>query len=380
MIDLAPVAANSRSCELARLQAPSLSWRPLPSRPIVLTRLPKPPLLVLLVVALLLAGAWALASGPIALSARQILGALQLPGGVAVQDYEAATILQLRLPRLLLALLVGGALACAGAVMQGLFRNPLAEPGLAGISGGAALAAVSTIVLGSRLANVTPLPAPLLLPIAAFVGGIVAALAVSGLARVDGHTRVGTLLLGGLAINAITGAGIGLCAQIADDLALRTLTFWMFGSLAKAGWEEIAVAAPVLVVTGTLMLREARTLDALLLGEAEAGHLGVDVERAKRRLLLLVVLAVSTSVALAGVIGFVGLVTPHLVRLIAGPAHRFLLPATLLLGALLLTLADLLARTLLAPGELAIGILTTLLGGPFFLALLIGLRRRMELL
>jgi iron complex transport system permease protein len=344
-----------------------------------LKRPPRLPTLLLLALLLGLAAAWALLSGPLPLTLRQVLTTLGVPGGAPLQGYETATVLQLRLPRVVLAVLVGGALATAGAVMQGLFRNPLAEPGLAGISGGAALAAVSVIVVTGYLPAETLLPQPVLLPIAAFAGGLLAAFAVAALARVDGQTRVSTLLLGGLAINAITGAGIGLCAQLADDLALRTLTFWMFGSLGKSGWTEIAIAAPVLLLAIGLMQRDARALDALLLGEAEAGHLGIDVERTKRRLLLLVVLAAATSVALAGVIGFVGLLTPHLVRLVAGPAHRFLLPASLLLGALLLTLSDLLARSLMAPGELAIGILTTLLGGPFFLALLIGLRRRAEL-
>lgn len=343
-------------------------------------RLPHTPLLLALGLALLLAAWLALANGPLPLSTSKILAALGLPLDAGLQDYEAATVLQLRLPRLVLALLVGSALACAGASMQGLFRNPLAEPGLAGISGGAALGAVSVMVLGGSLPLLTDGTALVTLPMAAFLGGSLAALLVAGLARIDGHTRIGTLLLGGLAVNAVTGAGIGFLAQLADDLALRTAMFWMFGSLGKAGWSEIAVAAPLLLGAVLLMLRDARALDALLLGEAEAGHLGIDVERLKRRLLLLVVLSTSVAVAVSGIIGFVGLVTPHLIRLWAGPGHRFLLPASALFGALLLTLADVLARTLLAPAELAIGVITTLIGGPFFLFLLLGLRRRAELL
>lgn len=343
-------------------------------------RLPKLPLLLALTVGLLAAGWLALVSGPLPLSPAKVLTALGLPLGASPEGYEIAAVLQLRLPRLVLALLVGGALACAGATMQGLFRNPLAEPGLAGISGGAALAAVGVIVLGSRIPAIDALPQAAILPLAAFAGGTAAALLVAGMARIDGHTRVGTLLLGGLAVNAITGAGIGFLAQVADDLALRTAMFWMFGSLGKAGWLEIAVVAPLMLAAVACMIRDARALDALLLGEAEAGHLGVDVEALKRRLLLLVVLAVASGVAVGGIIGFVGLVTPHLIRLWAGPGHRFLLPASVLLGALLLTLADILARTLLAPAEVAIGVLTTLIGGPFFLAMLVGLRRRAELL
>jgi len=343
-------------------------------------RLPRLPLLLALGTGLIAAAWLALACGPLPLGAGQVLAALGLPVDAPLQGYETAAVLQLRLPRLVLALMVGAALACSGAAMQGLFRNPLAEPGLAGISGGAALAAVGVIVLSGHIPALGQLPQAALLPLAAFGGGAVAALTVASLARIDGHTRIGTLLLGGLAVNAITGAGIGFLTQIADDLALRTAMFWMFGSLGKAGWTEIAIAAPLLLLALGLMLRHARALDALLLGEAEAGHLGIDVEALKRRLLLLIVLAVASAVAVSGIIGFVGLVTPHLVRLCAGPGHRFLLPTAALLGALLLTLADVLARTLLAPSELAIGVLTTLIGGPFFLAMLVGLRRRAELL
>ncbi|HSW12389.1 MAG TPA: iron chelate uptake ABC transporter family permease subunit, partial [Solimonas sp.] len=217
-------------------------------------RLPRIPLLLALALGLVIASALALIIGPLELGPLQVLAALGFPVDAPIQDYEAAAVLQLRLPRLVLAILIGAALACAGATMQGLFRNPLAEPGLAGISGGAALAAVGIIVLGSRLPAIGALPQTLSLPPAAFAGGAIAALLVAGLARIDGHTRIGTLLLGGLAVNAVTGAGIGFLAQVADDLALRTAMFWMFGSLGKAGWSEIAIAAPLLLVSVALML------------------------------------------------------------------------------------------------------------------------------
>lgn len=315
----------------------------------------------------------ALSIGPLEIGLPKVLAALRLPGA-SPEAFEATTIRDLRLPRVVLALLVGAALAQAGAAMQGLFRNPLADPGLVGVSSGAALAAVSLIVLAGGA------PFSGALPLATFAGGAGAAWLVARLARIEGHTRVATMLLAGLALNAIAGAGIGLLSHIADDLALRTLTFWMFGSLGKAGWSEIALAAPILIATLLLLPREARALDALLLGEAEAWHLGVDVERLKRRVSLLIVLAVGTSVALAGIVGFVGLVVPHLVRLVAGPAHRWLLPASALLGAWLMLLADMAARTLLSPNELPIGILTALIGGPFFIALLLRFRARPEVL
>lgn len=337
-------------------------------------------LCALLGVLTLLAALYALCSGPLSLSPAQVLAALGLPTGAPVQAFESTTVLQIRAPRIVLALLIGAALAQAGAAMQGIFRNPLAEPGLLGVSSGAALAAVTVIVLGSRLAPETGLPLPWLLPVATFAGGALATLVVARLAQVDGATRVATLLLAGLAINAIAGAGIGFLAHLADDLALRSLTFWMFGSLGKAGWNELLVALPLLLIPLLLIPRDAHALNALLLGEAEAAHLGVNVERLKRRLTVLVVMAVGSAVALAGIIGFVGLVVPHLVRLWAGPDHRLLLPACALLGALLLTLADTAARLLMAPVELPIGILTALVGGPFFLALLLRVRDRAEAL
>lgn len=342
-----------------------------PSRRAVLT------LLALLALA---AAGLGLSLGALPIGLREVivslLRATGLPLGAAPEPYVSATVLDLRLPRVALALLVGAALAQAGAAMQGLFRNPLADPGLVGVSSGAALASVSVIVLAGVLGYATAVF--WLLPLAAFCGGLMAALLVARLAQSEGYTRVSTLLLTGLALNAIAGAGIGFLSQIADDVALRNLTFWMFGSLAKAGWSEIAIVAPLLIAVLLWLPRSAQALNALLLGEAEAQHLGIDVERLKRRVLLLVVVAVAGSVAAAGMIAFVGLVVPHLVRLWAGPDHRVLLPASALAGAALLCIADLAARLLLAPQELAVGILTALVGGPFFLFLLLRNRDRAE--
>ena len=339
-----------------------------------MTDRPLLPTLLTLALLCLAAAALALATGPLDIGLREVLGIL---AGRPGDEARAATILEIRLPRALLALLIGAALAQAGAAMQGIFRNPLAEPGLVGISSGAALAAVAVLVLGDPLGLFHWLPARWVLPVATFAGGAAATALVMRLALVDGHTRITTLLLAGLALNAIAGAGIGFFSHVASDSALRSVTFWMFGSLGRAGWGEIAIAAPLLLIPLVLLPRDARALNALLLGEAEAGHLGVDVERLKWRVTLLVVLAAGTAVAVAGIIAFVGLLVPHLVRMAAGPDHRRLLPLSALLGALLLCLADTLSRLLLAPVELPIGILTALIGGPFFLALL--LRRRHEI-
>ena len=320
------------------------------------------------------AAALGLVTGPLDIGAGEVFRILL---GREAPEQFSATVLDIRLPRVLLALLIGAALAQAGAAMQGIFRNPLAEPGLVGISSGAALAAVAVIVLLEPAGAFERVPAHVVLPAAAFAGGAAATLLVLRLALVDGHTRVATLLLAGLALNAIAGAGIGFFSHVASDTALRSVTFWMFGSLGRASWQEIAVAAPLLVVPLVLIPRDAQALNALLLGEAEAGHLGVDVERLKRRLTALVVLAAGAAVALAGIIAFVGLLVPHLVRLAFGPDHRGLLVLSALSGALLLSVADTASRLLMAPTELPIGILTALVGGPFFLALL--LRRRHEL-
>lgn len=320
------------------------------------------------------AAALGLVTGPLDIPAGEVFRILA--GREAPEQYSA-TVLDIRLPRVLMAVLIGAALAQAGAAMQGIFRNPLAEPGLVGISSGAALAAVGVIVLLEPAGVFEHLPAHVVLPAAAFAGGAAATLLVLRLALVEGHTRVATLLLAGLALNAIAGAGIGFFSHVASDTALRSVTFWMFGSLGRASWPEIAVAAPLLALPLVLIPRDAQALNALLLGEAEAGHLGVDVERLKRRLTALVVLAAGAAVALAGIIAFVGLLVPHLVRLAFGPDHRSLLVLSALSGALLLSVADTASRVLMAPTELPIGILTALVGGPFFLALL--LRRRHEL-
>jgi iron complex transport system permease protein len=322
------------------------------------------------------AGLIGLGTGPLSLPWSS-LWAAALGDRAALAPHEWTVLLQIRAPRVALGLLLGAGLAMAGAAMQGLFRNPLADPGLIGVSSGAALAAVAAIVLG--LPAALALPATLVVAAAAFVGGWIATLGVLRLAAVEGSVRMATLLLAGLALNAIAGAGIALLTSLADDQALRALTFWLFGSLGRAGWRELMLVAPLILLPLAALQRDARALNALLLGEAEAGHLGVAVEGLKRRITLLVVLITASAVALAGLIGFIGLLVPHLIRLIWGPDHRLLLPASALLGAALLVVADTAARTILAPAELPIGVLTAVIGGPFFLYLLARGRRRAEL-
>jgi iron complex transport system permease protein len=290
-----------------------------------------------------------------------------------LDDTTTAVLYAIRAPRVLAAFCVGAALAAGGAAMQSLFRNPLADPGLLGVSSGAALAAVSVIVLGERVMHIVPTDLrPWLLPIAAFLGGLAATVVVYRLAAREGITLVGTLLLAGIAINALTSAGIGMLVFIADEQQLRTLIFWTMGGFGGVTWVAILPALAILIISVPTLLPAAHLLDALALGEREAGHVGVDVEKLKRRLVAQVALAVGAGVAISGTVGFVGLIAPHIVRLLLGPAHRTLLPAAALFGGAFLVLADVLARTIVSPAELPIGVLTALVGGPFFLWLLAG--------
>lgn len=291
---------------------------------------------------------------------------------------ERTAILDLRLPRTLLALLVGASLGVGGAALQGLFRNPLADPTLVGVSSGAALATVAAIVLGSTVAATLSPTLPALaawvggrwfIMLFAFAGAIAAAACVLGL----GRGMATTMLLAGVGINALTMAAIGLLVFASNDRQLRDITFWTLGSIGGASWVVLAAVAPLMLLALALILPAARGLDALTLGEREAGHLGVPVRRLGLTLVAGVALAVGASVSVTGIIGFVGLVVPHLVRLCAGPDHRTLLPGSALLGAMLLVAADCVARTIVAPAELPVGVVTALLGTPFFLWLI---RRR----
>ncbi|MBK5007721.1 iron ABC transporter permease [Pseudomonas sp. S32] len=316
-----------------------------------------------------------LALGPVSLPLLDTLRAgLRLLGLPIAEDglQQAQMILgQIRVPRTLLGLAVGAVLALSGVAMQGLFRNPLADPGLVGVAAGAAVGAAVAIVGGSWLGGMPEALAPYLLSLCAFLGGLAVTALVYRLGRRDGQTNVATMLLAGVAMTALGGAAVGLFSYLADDATLRTLTFWNLGSLNGASYERVWPLLLVVIAVAVWLPRRAGALNALLLGESEARHLGIDVERLKRELVFCTALGVGAAVAAAGLIGFVGLVVPHLVRLLAGPDHRVVLPASLLAGGVLMLLADLVARLLLAPAELPIGIVTAFIGAPFFLVLLI---------
>ncbi len=334
------------------------------------------PLFIALGLLLVLALWLSLALGPVSLplgdTLRAALRLLGVPLAADASVQQAELILaQIRMPRTLLGLAVGMVLALCGVAMQGLFRNPLADPGLVGVSSGAALGAAVAIVGGAAFGGLPEAFAPYLLSACAFVGGLLVTALVYRLGRRDGQTNVATMLLAGIALTALAGAAIGLFTYLADDATLRTLTFWNLGSLNGASYARLW---PLLLATLAVALwlpRRARALNALLLGESEARHLGFDVERLKRELVFCTALGVGAAVAAAGLIGFIGLVVPHLMRLLVGPDHRLLLPASALAGASLLLLADLVARLALAPAELPIGIVTALIGAPFFLYLLV---------
>ncbi|WED22664.1 iron ABC transporter permease [Vibrio sp. JC009] len=296
----------------------------------------------------------------------------------ALAPHIELIIQQVRLPRTLLAVAIGAILAICGTVMQGLFRNPLADPGIIGVSAGASLGAAVAIVLFGGLAQQYP---TLLLfgtvPVFAFLGGTLASALVYRLGTSNSGTSVSMMLLAGIAVGALAGAGLGMMNYFADDQALRDLSLWTMGSLAGSNWKGIALAFVCLAILFMLFIRDANKLNALLLGEPEARHMGIDVHSLKRRLILLTAAGVGITVSLSGIIGFIGLVVPHLGRMLSGPNHRTLLPVSMIIGALLLLVADMVARTIVAPMDMPVGIITALIGSPFFLWLLVKQRGKL---
>lgn len=299
-------------------------------------------------------------------------------GGAVPPSPEHLVFMNIRLPRLLLGMAAGAALGLSGALMQGLFRNPLADPGLIGVSSGAALAAGTTIVLGSLWFPEMPRTlGSWTLVLTAFAGSLVVTLLVYALSRQDGATRVGLMLLAGIAVNALAGAGLGFLTFLATDEQLRNIQFWLLGSLGGARWSAVVLVFSIVAVAVAAGLTLAKPLNAIALGEAQAALLGVPVESVKRFAVLVTALAVGAVTATTGIIGFIGLMAPHCVRLVAGPDHRIVLPGSALLGAALVLAADSVARTIVQPAELPLGVLTAFVGVPFFLLLLRHFRGRL---
>lgn len=352
-----PATAPTPTTDDAHPPRPGRARRSLRSHPgLLLTALAV--LLVAVSVAACMLGAFAIPAGEVGAAVARHLG---LTSSTAADPLADSILWEIRFPRVALGIIVGASLACAGAVLQGMIRNPLAEPGIVGVSSGAALAASAQIVFGVALFG------RLSLPLAAFCGGLAAVVVVYLAARRGTQVEIVTLVLTGIAVNALLGALIGLLMFVSTDAELRGITFWTLGSLAQATWDKVALVAPLALVGLGASLALARRLDLLALGEGPARHLGVDVRRVHIAALLVVAALTASAVAVAGQILFVGLVVPHLVRMLAGPGHRILLPAAALLGASVLVLGDLVARTVAAPAELPLGVLTALIGAPWFL-------------
>jgi iron complex transport system permease protein len=321
-----------------------------------------------------------LSIGAVPISVREIINIFLSKIGIGSfqeTDVKNLVLLNIRLPRLLFTILIGGSLGIAGASLQGLFRNPLVEPGIIGISSGAALGAV-LVIMGGRFIHVevTQQLGQWLLPVFAFGGGIAATFLTLRLGSYEGETRVTILILAGVGITALAGAAIGLSIFYSDEQQLRTYNFWTLGDLSAGTWDKIFILLPLVLLSVGGLVAISGQLNVLALGEAEAFHSGVNVERLKIIVVLLSALAVSTSVAFAGSIGFIGLVVPHIIRILFSPDHELVLPVSAIGGACLLVLADMFARTIVSPAELPIGIVTAGIGTPFFLYLLMSTKKK----
>lgn len=350
----AQAAAASAPPALARARAP-LGWAALLGA------------VLALLVANLSLGAFDVAAGTIIDVLIYKIG-LSARGGFS--HAEESVISVIRLPRTLMSAAVGIGLGISGAALQGLFRNPLAEPSLIGVSSGAAFAAALVLVLG--------LGGAFALPLGAFTGGLLVSLLIYAFARRGGRAQMATMLLAGIAVNAALGAAISFLVFLADDAALRDITFWLLGSLSGSVWRLVLVCAPLIIVASLLLARYGGALNLLSLGDAEARHMGLRVGRAQFVIVAGAALATGAGVAVAGIVGFVGLAAPHIVRLVVGPDHRRLLPASALAGAVLVLGSDLFARTIVEPAEMPVGIVTAVIGAPVFLFLIDRSRRSLE--
>jgi iron complex transport system permease protein len=327
------------------------------------------PVLVLLLMVVLLC---AIAFGAVSILPSDMFFALRhfFQGKQPANIYEGVFI-QLRLPRVLLCAITGAILAVSGVLMQGLFRNPIVEPGLVGTSAGAALGASIVFVMAPHFSPAFKnIAGPLLVPVIAFLGALLATYTVYSLAKNAKRVSIMSLLLIGIAINAVCLSGTGFMSYIARDPQARSITFWNLGTFSGASWQQVFVVGAVATIIFIISLRYSKQLNTLLLGEEEAGYLGVDPDKLKRRIMLLNTAMVSIATAFVGVIAFMGLIVPHVLRLLIGSDNKRLLPAAMLLGAALLTLADMCARLILAPAEVPIGIITSLVGAPIFIILL----------
>lgn len=326
---------------------------------------------------------FSLTIGAVDISISQVLSIILDPLGISlaeVTQVQQNVFLTIRLPRLVQTVIIGGALGVSGAALQGLFRNPLVEPGLVGISSGAALAAVIFIVFGVHFTSqIDPALQAFLLPLCAFSGGLIATIVVYKLSQLYGKTDIALLILAGVAIIMLTQAFIGLSVFYANENQSRAYTFWTLGDLGGATWQKLMIVSPLVIIPSLVLLGFSRSLNAMAAGEAEAFYMGVNIERMKVMIIICCALAVGTVVSISGTIGFVGLVIPHMIRMSFGADHRLILPASVLGGAILLMVADIFARTVVQPSELPIGIVTAMIGSPFLIYLIRTAKRNHQL-
>jgi len=294
----------------------------------------------------------------------------------SVSNTDRYVFLDLRLSRIVMAVLVGSALSVSGTCTQGMFKNPLATPDLIGITAGASLFAAVTIVLGVYIRPYIPQTVHFsMLSITAFIGSFLTMVLVYSISTANKKTNIVMMLLSGVAISALGGAITGILVYVSDDDQLRDLTFWSMGSLAGASWTKNGILLIVLFVSYYFLIGKGKTLNAMMLGERDAKHLGIPVEKTKKQIILFTALLVGTSVAFSGMIGFVGLIVPYILRLIFKSNYTFILPLSAILGSILLLGADTVSRTIVAPSELPIGTLTAFMGAPIFMAILLKQRR-----
>ena len=322
----------------------------------------------ILVLMLLIAAVASLSVGTANIRMGEVFSTLM---GEGFSPVHKTIVVDIRLPRTLLAMLVGAGVATSGAAIQGLFRNPLADPALIGVSGGAALFAAGYLVVGVELGI-----AGVGIAASAFVGGLLTTWLVLEIGRRGG--TISSMLLAGVAINAFALSGVGILTYLSSDIELRSVAFWALGSLNGADWTTVMIAGSILPIIAAFLTRSEQ-LNAITLGDREAGHLGISVVRLRIEIVVMTALATGISVALCGVIAFVGLVVPHLIRLSLGSNHYVVIPGSAILGGLLLLLADSLSRTVFSPAELPVGIITALLGGPFFIYLIVQQKGRLGL-
>ncbi|MBI45011.1 MAG: hypothetical protein CMG66_02455 [Candidatus Marinimicrobia bacterium] len=339
-------------------------------------------LLVLMMMSLIALSLFSITFGPVEITLNQISDIVLYKIGILSESYtfskiHESVLLDIRLPRIIMAILVGLGLGTAGAILQGLFRNPLVDPGFIGVSSGGAIGAMVAIMFSHHIYLYLPaMLSPFILPILAMMGAFVTTMMVYKMSKVSNKTNIMAMLLSGIAINALSGSIIGLFVSMSSDTELRSFTFWTLGGLDMADWNIVGIVSLFIVIPFLIVYKLQYQMDIFMLGDAESEHLGVNVESLKKKIILISSIVVGVSVSFCGMIGFIGLVTPHLIRLFIGPNHRYLIPGSAILGAILLVLSDLISKTIISPAQLPIGVVTSAIGAPFFVWLILSQKRR----